>query len=220
MKNIDETKQKLISSAMRLYKRYGYANVTIEQICEAVGIAKNTYYYHFESKDALLLAYLLEQKDLTVQALGDVLFTEQNNFEKFWFIQKKRIAVLLDCGIDIICHLRDMKTVHSAFAAQHKEGALTLEAKIIKAAQADGTVRNQTDSLSLTAAGAMLFCGVLIIWIAMDGVFDLEQAVRSGFENLFDVRPDLRHGKDLYAYLLSTVQKQRKNNVKEKTNAR
>ena len=212
MENINETKQKLIDSAMRLFKRHGYANVTIEQICDAVGISKNTYYYHFESKDSLLLAYLNEKKDLTMQTLTDVLFTEKNNFEKFWILQKKGIDIMLDCGIDIICHLRDMKTIHSALNARYQqEDFFSLQEKIISAAQADGSVRNQADSRALVAASALQFFGVLSVWIVMNGAFDCEKVMRSCFENILDVRPDLRCGGDLYEYFL---------NVKEKHHAR
>lgn len=219
MKNNNKTEQKLIDNAMRLFKRHGYANVTIDQICDTVEISKNTFYYHFESKDSLLLAYMLEQKKATMQAITDVLFAEKNHFEQFWVLQKKRIDILLDCGLDIVSHLRDMKTVHSAFSDEHEEDAM-LEAKIIGAAQADGSVRNQSDSRSLVAAAAMSFFGMLMIWVSMKGAFDFELAMRFSYENIFDVRPDLRRGSDLsdlYKHLVSAAQK---DNKKGKNNAR
>ena len=215
MKNNNNTEQKLIDNAMRLFKRHGYDNVTIDQICDAVGISKNTYYYHFESKDSLLLAYMLEHKKMTAQALTDVLFVEKNHFEQFWFLQKKRIDILLDCGMEIICHLRDMKVVHSAFDDQEKDALL--EAKIISAAQTDGSVRNQSDSRSLAVSSAMLFFGMLMIWISLKGAFDFELAMRSGYESIFDVPPELRRGSDLYEHLISAAQK---SNKKGKNDAR
>ena len=50
-------KQRLMQTAIALWKEKGYDNVSIPVICEKCGVTKGSFYHHFESKDDLLLAY-------------------------------------------------------------------------------------------------------------------------------------------------------------------
>ena len=49
-----ETKERIRECAIKLFKENGYDNVTVVQICEAAGITKRTFYYHYESKEQLV----------------------------------------------------------------------------------------------------------------------------------------------------------------------
>jgi AcrR family transcriptional regulator len=45
--------QAIIREAERLFGRYGYRKVSVDEIVEAAGVAKGTFYLYFRSKDAL-----------------------------------------------------------------------------------------------------------------------------------------------------------------------
>lgn len=53
-----KTKQKLFASAAELFNQYDFHEVTVDRIVEAAGVAKGTFYIYFESKDALIAAFL------------------------------------------------------------------------------------------------------------------------------------------------------------------
>lgn len=53
-----ETKRKLYESAGHLFGQYDFDDVTVDAIVEAAGVSKGTFYVHFESKDALIAAFL------------------------------------------------------------------------------------------------------------------------------------------------------------------
>ncbi len=61
----ERRRQELLKIAYRLFSEKGYNNTSIEEIIEAAGIAKGTYYYHFPSKQA------------TLEAVVDMILTEQ-----------------------------------------------------------------------------------------------------------------------------------------------
>ena len=46
-----ETKRKIFETAVRLIKEIGYNNVTISEICKAAGVAKGSFYVHYNSKE-------------------------------------------------------------------------------------------------------------------------------------------------------------------------
>ena len=51
------TKDKVFSTAVGLFIEKGYNNVTINDICDACEITKPTFYYHFKSKQDIILHY-------------------------------------------------------------------------------------------------------------------------------------------------------------------
>ncbi len=54
----EETKQKIISTAMALFQKQGFSATTMEQIAEEVDIAKGTLYNYFPVKEAILDEYI------------------------------------------------------------------------------------------------------------------------------------------------------------------
>jgi TetR/AcrR family transcriptional regulator, cholesterol catabolism regulator len=50
----------LVAAAARLFRRYGYERTTAREIARAFGVQSGSIFYHFESKEALLVAVMLE----------------------------------------------------------------------------------------------------------------------------------------------------------------
>ncbi len=74
------TKMLILSSARTLFSEKGYENTPVEEICELAGIAKGTFFYHFESKQSIvryIVAMQLEEyrKNLLgqMETLGDAI---------------------------------------------------------------------------------------------------------------------------------------------------
>lgn len=60
-----ETKQKIFSTALALFDEKGYDNVTINDICQQIGLTKGAFYHHFNSKsDILIMKYKLNESTL------------------------------------------------------------------------------------------------------------------------------------------------------------
>lgn len=50
----EERKKELVKKAYELFITKGYENTSVDDIIASAGIAKGTYYYHFESKEQIL----------------------------------------------------------------------------------------------------------------------------------------------------------------------
>lgn len=76
---MSSTRQRLIDTAFELFGRSGFHAVGLDRILEEVGVSKQTFYNHFESKDDLILAVLDHRhqtqdkywSDLLQQIAGD-----------------------------------------------------------------------------------------------------------------------------------------------------
>jgi AcrR family transcriptional regulator len=51
---------KIISTAVGLFSRHGIASVTVEQIAEAADIGKGTIYNYFDTKEAVIVAFMVD----------------------------------------------------------------------------------------------------------------------------------------------------------------
>ena len=63
-KNSRNTKGKIVSAAWKLFYQQGYDETTVEEIVDASGTSRGSFYHYFEGKDALLssLSYLFDDK--------------------------------------------------------------------------------------------------------------------------------------------------------------
>ncbi|WP_087025594.1 TetR/AcrR family transcriptional regulator [Thaumasiovibrio subtropicus] len=55
-KSAEERKQELVQAAMGLFFSRGYAETSVNDIIQSVGVSKGAFYHHFESKQAVLEA--------------------------------------------------------------------------------------------------------------------------------------------------------------------
>jgi AcrR family transcriptional regulator len=53
-----QTRAKLIDAALRLFSTRGYEHATVDDIAQAAGYSKGAYYFHFSTKDDILLELL------------------------------------------------------------------------------------------------------------------------------------------------------------------
>jgi AcrR family transcriptional regulator len=55
-----DARAKIISAAIDLFSRHGIASVTVEQIAEAADIGKGTIYNYFDTKEAVVVAFMVD----------------------------------------------------------------------------------------------------------------------------------------------------------------
>jgi AcrR family transcriptional regulator len=68
----DKTRVRILQAAYGLFRRRGFARVSVDEIAAAANITKRTLYSHFESKDTLLAQVFEAQHDLTFSAFQTI----------------------------------------------------------------------------------------------------------------------------------------------------
>jgi AcrR family transcriptional regulator len=62
-----DTRKRIVRSAARLFRRYGYQGVGIDEIMAAAGLTRGGFYAHFRSKEDLFRAAVADELELTAR---------------------------------------------------------------------------------------------------------------------------------------------------------
>lgn len=57
MQKSDETRSKILTAALALFRTQGFEKTTMRDVAQRAGVATGAAYYYFDSKDALVLAF-------------------------------------------------------------------------------------------------------------------------------------------------------------------
>ncbi len=77
VKDAEVRRTEILDTAQHLFYTKGYENTTIQNIIDAIGIAKGTFYHHFNSKEELLNALIARLMDQSLTILEPILADEQ-----------------------------------------------------------------------------------------------------------------------------------------------
>lgn len=75
--------ERILKTASELFYKQGYRATGVNEVIEASGVAKATFYQHFPTKEALCLAYLREQNDSDLAAFEAYINQQASPLDRF-----------------------------------------------------------------------------------------------------------------------------------------
>jgi AcrR family transcriptional regulator len=155
-----ETRQRLLEIALRLFCEQGYDATPVEQITKTAGVAKGTFFNYFETKEAILPALAEWRLRQLEKALAQGAPASP--------VARIKMALCLVAEDP----LTDPLLVRPLFAAmtrqqEHKRigaGFVQLLAKQVRQAQAAGEIRADLDPLLLAGVIRAVFFQHMLMW--------------------------------------------------------
>ena len=176
-----ETLQRIAEVGLKLFLTNGYEATTLDEIAQAAGISRRTFFYYFKSKDDILLAHLGSYADALKASV----------------LENSSAAMPLDIARDAMLKLaariqssqmlavarliRENEALRDRRQARH----LQLEQALYEALCALWPGEERRDRLRLVAMvsiGAMRLAGDA--WFQEDGKRPLAEHIQDAFENL------------------------------------
>jgi TetR/AcrR family transcriptional repressor of nem operon len=118
MGRTSDARERLIETTLDLVRRDGYGAVTVDAICEAVGVKKGSFYHFFPSKDALVIAALDWHWDWVKERLDRIFAPELpplTRFERYFeFIEERQVVLRKTLGCVVGCALYSVGSEVSA----------------------------------------------------------------------------------------------------------
>src|SRR2546423_1341946 len=94
-------REAILDAAAQVFTERGFRGGTVEAILERAGLSKGTFYWHFESKDELMLAVIAERVERPVKELIEMLRSASAE-ENVSLMANRRFAEFLERGRDAI----------------------------------------------------------------------------------------------------------------------
>lgn len=180
-KNSKNTKGKIVSAAWQLFYEHGYDNTTVEEIVEASGTSRGSFYHYFDGKDALLssLSYLFDEKyDDLIETMDPTL----SPIEKLIFMNQE-LFLMIDntVSVDLLSQLFATQLITNG--ERHMMNQNRTYYKLLRQVAAEGKQRGvfkeEFSVNDITKAYAMFERGLMYDWCISGGSYSLCQYSQS-----------------------------------------
>jgi len=93
-KDPDDRKEELIDAAESLFSRKGFSEISVDEICDEVGVAHGLFYYYFDSKEGVIEAItermIAELESHLVEIVEDTEMQADEKFKSFLDLSLQR----------------------------------------------------------------------------------------------------------------------------------
>ncbi|MCR2803890.1 TetR/AcrR family transcriptional regulator [Paenibacillus soyae] len=185
-----EVKERIIVTAVELFKQKGFEQVTVQEITQACGIAKGTFFNYFEKKEQVLLHVAGSYRELMEQLVrnnsdGNLKERLIGLFRDLAAVYRKRADILRPALIESIKAGPKSSDQASNFLIFEE----TLRG-VIEQASANGTFRSRWDSKVSASILSAIFVQALIQSASFETeesmMHAIEQQVQAAWEGLSD----------------------------------
>jgi len=167
---------KLVRVAARLFREKGFDGTTVRDIADAVGMRSGSPFYHFRSKQEILLAVMEEGLAAGLEATEAVLERKLPPREKFRALVRSHLSTLFDEGHDFIpVLLYDWRALESGNRAKIiavKDRFDAVWQAMVRELKAAGLLHTDSRLARLLVLGAINY---MATWYKRDGKLSLDE---------------------------------------------
>lgn len=180
MKQKKDAKSRIVTAAWQLFYDKGYNGTTVDDIIEASGTSKGSFYYYFSSKDELLntLSVILDEFYEELDAEMD---PATNSFVKLLYINYEAHKMMEEkISIDLLSSLYSTQLVaqgHRHLLDQNRK-YYKLVSRIIEEGQKRGQIRNDIPVANITRYYSMCERALVSDWCLNQGEYSLAEYSR------------------------------------------
>jgi AcrR family transcriptional regulator len=180
-----KTRQKIYETSLELFTARGYENVSVDEICEEVGVSKGAFYFHFQSKDQVILEQFKAIDELFAGAYDKISGQESGipKLRQMWVNSTRFIELIGLQAVQVIFHEEIRPGREASYLASKERPNYKITESLIREAQENGIIRTDIDAEELAETIITCWRGLVYDWCLSSGRLDLK---RSG-DRMFDV---------------------------------
>jgi len=175
-KKARNTKSRIVTAAWKLFYEQGYDDTTVEEIIEASGTSRGSFYHYFEGKDALLssLSYLFDDKYVS---LMEAVEPDMNAFDKLMYLNGELFGMIENSvALDLLARLYSSQLVTRG--DKHLLDHNRVYYRLLRQIASEGIARGEFSARftvnEIVNAYAMLERGLLYDWCISGGGYSLK----------------------------------------------
>ena len=192
----EKTRARILASALDLFAKKGYGHTTFTDIAARLKMTKGAVYWHFESKEALLIALvdemlekferqtvaIMPKDELTFNAVADMMVENARQVVE----DPKRRAFILLMRTQVRWGAESMRGVRENLLTNQRFGPWHAFIKAVENDKAAGRVRGDADAMEVANMCVAVWDG--IVQGRIDGFLrtDMCLTIRHAFEAIWD----------------------------------
>ena len=184
-------KEEVAETAISLFKRDGYNNVTVNDICKACGISRSVFHSSFNGKRSIL-EYMVEKPQHNDDKSFMKFAHADNDFERIWQLFDRFIAIALDFGPKLTSTLFIMQFESPQGTREAVHALDDLFATLAKNCAKSGIIETEEPPELLSHIATDLIIHELYVWCSQNGNFCLRERARQYAEVAYHVKPQYR----------------------------
>ncbi|MDR0583219.1 MAG: TetR/AcrR family transcriptional regulator [Treponema sp.] len=173
-----KTKNKLLKTATRLIDKYGYEEVTIEDISKQAGVSVGAFYHYYKSKTDILVE-LFKQIDQYFKQNEPKILSHKNAGERLTQFFQYYADFHTNRGLD---HTRSILRVQAPFFNDRSRYMFVLLTRIITDACETGVFTQAYTTEKIVDYFLLIMRGLLFDWVVESGRYDLSERVATDIE--------------------------------------
>ncbi|MBA4699695.1 MAG: TetR/AcrR family transcriptional regulator [Ruminococcus sp.] len=187
-----KTYERIMDCALILFKEKGYNNVTLQEICRKAGITKSTFYYHYDSKETLIINYTDRISRNSQEDFSQIL-AQDTFIKQIWELFDRYNQKNMIYGPAVVRQVY-RSTLNSKDKADFPRDLMLFPTLVtlIQRSQSAGEITNESDAEELAASLYYASRGLTFSWALQDGAFSVPDRFKAVINSLLLPVPEHR----------------------------
>lgn len=186
----NNNKTQLSEIGMQLFRANGFANVTIQEICNAAHVTRNAFYYHFKDKEDLLCFYFSDVIPSQNEIFEKILALT-SDWDKLWCLLEAHFLLMEREGVDITRALMKASLDNRETIVKDYVLTSTWCVPLIQNCIQSGVIASTLSAEEINFLMTRILLGIIVSWCNKDGAFALIPTFQKA---LYDfLQPDTSH---------------------------
>ncbi|EKF86262.1 TetR/AcrR family transcriptional regulator [Methanobacterium formicicum] len=194
-----ETKSRILETAFKLFLKKGFAGVSLNEVIKASDITTGGFYYHFDSKEALMVAviqkYIFNYFNSTIEQIRHFEGTPKEKLKSaaLSMIGEDQTTQLVESTTKIdyrVLNLLLLEGVQkydiiSEHYTEFYYNLFKFNKDVIEDGISHGIIRTDVDLNELAMMTQTVLVGTIVMWVIMP-TLPLEKTLRTNIDQLWD----------------------------------
>lgn len=173
-----ETKNKIYNIAIDLIGKYGYDNISIDEICNKAEVSKGTFYHHFNAKEDIIIALYKDEYECFINNIKHS--SIDNSIEELVELICFHVKYAEKKGLDIMKQIYKSQLDYGDKLAFSKNILLQkMLCEIISKGQLNNEIRKDMKCKDIIDYLIRISHGIIYDWCLNNGEYSLEDVTRN-----------------------------------------
>jgi AcrR family transcriptional regulator len=170
------TRQLIFETAVTMFRKKSYDQITINHICRKAGISIGTFYHHFKSKEQIIAEEYLKLDEFYIEPYNKLRrdVSALDRLIMFNGIMSKRFAEMGVHHLRIVYYSEIGPKRKKKFLIDEKRPIFRILGELVRDAQEKGEIRNDLDCSAIVDILVKFSRGNIYDWVLRNGDFDFE----------------------------------------------